>query len=83
MTETDDLPGEADLSRHQKVEFAEFYMAEMPRLVAFIMRFGAGLSEANDIAQQAFVNAYPRWPTIRRPAAYLRTSQAGIYPPQL
>ncbi len=68
MTEAGDLPGEA-----QPIDFAKFYMGEMPKLVAFTMRLGADLSEANDIAQQAFVNAYPKWLEIAHPGAYLRT----------
>jgi RNA polymerase sigma factor (sigma-70 family) len=70
MAEADDLPGEVG----QSIDFAGFYMTEMPKLVGFTMRLGADLSEANDIAQQAFVNAYPRWLTIGHPRAYLRSS---------
>jgi DNA-directed RNA polymerase specialized sigma24 family protein len=74
MTEVGGPPSETYLSQNQKIEFEEFYMGEMPKLAAFTMRLGANLSEATDIAQQAFVNAYPRWPTILHPGAYLRTA---------
>ena len=74
MTDADDPPGKPYLSSPEEAAFSQFYMGEMPRLVAFTMSLGADLSEACDIAQQAFVNAYYRWPTIQNPAAYLRTS---------
>lgn len=70
MAEADDLPSEVG----QSIDFAGFYMTEMPKLVAFTIRLGADLSEARDIAQQVFVNAYPRWQTINHPQAYLRSS---------
>jgi len=72
MTEVGGPPSETRLNQNQTIEFEEFYMSEMPKLAAFAMRLGANLSEAADIAQQAFVNAYPRWSTILHPAAYLR-----------
>jgi RNA polymerase sigma factor (sigma-70 family) len=63
-----------DYGSPQIAEFSEFYKRDMPRLVAFVMRLGADLGEACDVAQQAFVNAYPKWTAIRHHGAYLRTT---------
>jgi RNA polymerase sigma-70 factor (ECF subfamily) len=51
----------------------------MPRLVLFVIHLGADLSEAHDIAQEAFVSALPRWSSIERPTAYLRTTANREY----
>jgi RNA polymerase sigma factor (sigma-70 family) len=59
--------------------FADSFRSEMPRLVLFVMHLGADLSEARDIAQDAFVSALPRWPSIEHPAAYLRTTASREY----
>jgi RNA polymerase sigma factor (sigma-70 family) len=74
MTVPEGLPGEGEGTQNPAVDFASFYMSEMPALVAFTMRLGADLNEAHDIAQEAFVNAFPRWLNIAHPRAYLRTS---------
>jgi RNA polymerase sigma-70 factor (ECF subfamily) len=79
MPEVGDPPSETHLSQNRKVEFEEYYMREMPKLVAFTMRLGANLSEAADIVQQAFVNAYPQWSVILHPGSYLRTSASREY----
>lgn len=74
MTDGQCSPPDAPISECHKADFAEFYRRDLPRLVAFVMRLGADLCEAGDVAQQAFANAYPKWASIRHHAAYLRTA---------
>jgi RNA polymerase sigma-70 factor (ECF subfamily) len=74
VTDDCELPQNTHIGEHEEEEFSEFYRQDMPKLIAFAMRLGADISEARDVAQQAFVNAYPKWPTIRHRGAYLRTA---------
>jgi RNA polymerase sigma factor (sigma-70 family) len=54
------------------VEFDVFYHAERVSLVRFVMFLGADPDTAEDVAQTAFTRAFPKWPTIRFPQAWLR-----------
>jgi RNA polymerase sigma-70 factor (ECF subfamily) len=55
------------------VDFAAFYRAERRPLVRFVMFLGcADADAAEDIAQTAFVRAFPVWETIRFSQAWLR-----------
>ena len=62
--------GVTDVSQ---VEFAACYAAEMPVLVRFLMKCGAGELDAMDAAHNAFVLLYQQWDTVRKPRQWLRT----------
>ncbi len=65
-------PGTAD--------FTGCYTREMPGLVWFVMSLGATAEVAADVAQSAFTDAFPVWPTIRHPRAWLRrVAERGYY----
>jgi RNA polymerase sigma factor (sigma-70 family) len=53
-------------------QFVSYYQIEMPRLVRFVIKLGADYHTAADIAQTAFMKAWPEWPAIRSPDAWLR-----------
>ncbi len=55
-----------------KTDFANCYVKELPSLAWFVMSLGANVHEAADIAQSAFVEAFPKWDSIRHPRAWLR-----------
>ena len=48
-------------------EFAGFYAAELPRVVAQLYALTGDLGEAEEAAQEAFIRAWSRWPHL---AAY-------------
>jgi len=57
----------------QDVDFAVVYRAEHRPLVRFVMFLGCADPDlADDIAHTAFERAFPVWPTIRNPQAWLR-----------
>lgn len=62
--------GATDVSQ---VEFAACYAAELPALVRFLMKCGAGELDATDAAHNAFVLLYQQWHAVRRPRQWLRT----------
>ncbi|HCU91388.1 MAG TPA: hypothetical protein DHU96_00930 [Actinobacteria bacterium] len=43
------------------------------------MSLGGSVEEAADAAQSAFAAAFPAWPTIRHPAAWLRRVAERAY----
>ncbi|BCJ71438.1 RNA polymerase sigma24 factor [Catellatospora sp. IY07-71] len=56
-------------------DFAEFYAATFGRLAAQLHAFTGDLAEAQDLVQEAFSRAYPRWERIAAyddPAAWVR-----------
>jgi RNA polymerase sigma-70 factor, ECF subfamily len=56
-------------------EFAVFFRAEQPRLVALVMALTGSVEVARDIAQEALVRTYQRWPEVgemERPGAWSR-----------
>jgi RNA polymerase sigma-70 factor (ECF subfamily) len=55
------------------LEFTLFYTEQMPRLVAFLIVHGARRGVAADVAQEAMTEAYRKWDSIDRPAAWIRT----------
>jgi RNA polymerase sigma-70 factor (ECF subfamily) len=65
------------------VDFVGGYAQEFPGLVWFLMSQGASAHEAADVAQTAFTEAFPVWPTIRCPRAWLRQVAGRIYHRQL
>lgn len=57
----------------QTVEYALVYQAEKPRLVRFLIQYGANWHEADDAAQRALVALYEQGETVRNPKSWLRT----------
>jgi RNA polymerase sigma factor (sigma-70 family) len=51
-------------------DFDAFFRSRYTDLVAFVMRLGARLDDAEEAAQEAMVAAYASWPRIRDPAAW-------------
>jgi RNA polymerase sigma factor (sigma-70 family) len=62
-----------------KTDFASCYAKELPSLAWFVMSLGANVHEAADVAQSAFVEAFPNWDSIRHPRAWLRQVAGRIY----
>jgi len=60
-------------------DFADCYAREMPGLVWFVMSQGASAEAAADAAQSAFTDAFPVWPTIQHPKAWLRRVAQRAY----
>lgn len=56
-----------------KPAFEDFFRAELPRLVVFLVYLRAPGAAAEDIAQDAMVEAYRKWPDIAAPRAWVRT----------
>ncbi|MFC4049803.1 RNA polymerase sigma factor [Actinomadura syzygii] len=59
-------------------DFLEFFDAEFSSVVRFVMRDGAGVHDAQDSAQHAFVQGWRmardgRWDRIDQPRAWIRT----------
>lgn len=54
-------------------EFARFYRDHIGRLAAYLIYQGAAAHLAADIAQDAMITVYQRWPEIRSPKAYIWT----------
>jgi RNA polymerase sigma-70 factor (ECF subfamily) len=61
------------------LEFELFYLAEMPKVVAFLMVQGAQAATAADIAQEAMLEAYRQWNAIDIPRAWVRTVAARTW----
>lgn len=64
-----------DLRQPEQVqpEFSEFYVAQMPRLIGFVMTLGADAQSATDIAQESMVTTWRYWDGIDiSPHAYVR-----------
>lgn len=51
-------------------KFAAFYREHFPRLMAYLLYQGATASLAADLAQDAMITAYRRWPELTSPRAY-------------
>jgi RNA polymerase sigma factor (sigma-70 family) len=61
------------------VSFADCYARELPGLLWFVMSLGASAEAAADAAQSAFTDAFPVWPTIQHPHAWLRRVAQRAY----
>ncbi|MEU2772889.1 sigma-70 family RNA polymerase sigma factor [Streptomyces sp. NPDC007162] len=59
--------------------FALFYYRHAAGLIRFVMRLGATPHEAADAVHTAFTEAFPRWPQITAPHAWLRTVSTRSY----
>lgn len=68
---------EADVdARVPDDDFAAFYAATCPRLVAVLMRVAGSREDAEELVQEAFVRLVPRWEAVRRyddPEAWVRS----------
>ena len=62
----------ADLRPPADPEFATCYYAEMPALIRFLVKCGAGPDDAADAAQEAFTELFLRWHSVRCPRPWLR-----------
>lgn len=55
------------------VEFSKFYMANVPRLIAFLVCQGVSVLDAADCVQEALIDALPPvWATLEYPYAWCR-----------
>jgi RNA polymerase sigma-70 factor (ECF subfamily) len=52
--------------------FEEYYRADAARLVGFLMKLGAGVHDAADIAQTVLVEMFRTWEQIRSPRKWAR-----------
>jgi RNA polymerase sigma-70 factor (ECF subfamily) len=55
------------------LSFPEFYRQCAPGLVAFVQWLGAGIHEADDVAQETMARAYRSWESIEHPRTWIRT----------
>jgi RNA polymerase sigma-70 factor (ECF subfamily) len=53
-------------------EFAAYYRQSVIRLVGFLIWLGVPPMDAPDVAQEAMIEAYRHWDTIRAPDAWVR-----------
>jgi RNA polymerase sigma-70 factor (ECF subfamily) len=54
--------------------FDDFFRADFPRLVKFLIQMGYGWEDAKDSAAEAMLAACQTWATLRNPRAYVRTA---------
>lgn len=52
--------------------FAAFYREQMPGLVAFVVQLGAGVHDAENVAQETMLRAWKGWETIEYPRKWIR-----------
>jgi RNA polymerase sigma factor (sigma-70 family) len=67
-------------ARDREAGFEEFYVAELPRLVA-LARGLCGPAHAEDVAQEAMLVAYRRWrevSSLERPEAWVRRTCSNL-----
>lgn len=60
-------------------DFVEYYRDDFTRLIRFLIRKGASLSEAEDVAQETMRYALPKWLTIEHPRAWARQTATFIF----
>lgn len=64
------------------IEFEELYRAERTRLIRALLLLTGRVGEAEDLAQEAFVRVYERWPQVRgmeSPAGYLYRTALNLH----
>jgi RNA polymerase sigma factor (sigma-70 family) len=66
-------PGMASPAPGGGHEFARFYRDHISRLAAYLVYQGAAAHLAADIAQDAMITTYQRWPEIKSPKTYTWT----------
>jgi RNA polymerase sigma factor (sigma-70 family) len=52
--------------------FEEFFRADFPRLIGFLINIGYSKGVANDAATDAMAIAYREWPSLESPRAWVR-----------
>ncbi|MEO7889563.1 MAG: SigE family RNA polymerase sigma factor [Vicinamibacterales bacterium] len=63
------------MAASRESDFTAFYQASWPRTVACAYAIAGDLGEAEELAQEAYSRAWPRWSSIREfddPAAWVR-----------
>lgn len=62
-------------TRNRDAEFRDFYLAEAPRLQRLAVMMTGDPDRAADLAQEALLKVYTKWPRIRNedPGPYART----------
>ncbi|MEU4673910.1 sigma-70 family RNA polymerase sigma factor [Amycolatopsis sp. NPDC023774] len=60
------------LARAEADGFAAFYREDIKALVGFVIKLGATLPQAEDVAQRTMTTLYERWATVRHPKAWTR-----------
>jgi RNA polymerase sigma factor (sigma-70 family) len=53
--------------------FASFFQERFSRTVVLLIAMGASRADAEDATQEAMIEAWQRWDSIREPAAWVRT----------
>jgi RNA polymerase sigma factor (sigma-70 family) len=64
------------------LDFEHFFYAEFPRLVRTLYLATAGSSDAEEIAQEAFVRVYERWDSVSQlqsPSGYLFMTAFNVH----
>ena|SRR5947207_12710303 len=64
------------------IDFEDLYLAERVRLVRAMLLLTGRVGEAEDLAQDAFVRVYERWPQIREmdsPTGYLYRTALNLH----
>lgn len=56
----------------QPQQFAEFFHREFSSVIAFLLRQGANYEDAQDAAQEAFLDAFRNWDNLLEPAGWVR-----------
>lgn len=59
-------------------DFDEFFRAELPQLIRFLIHAGFSWEESRDAAAEAMLSAYQGWSEIQHPKAYVRTAAQRI-----
>jgi RNA polymerase sigma-70 factor (ECF subfamily) len=73
------VSADADGVEHPSGSFEDFYRAEHPRVVRLAYALTGSWSVAEDIAQEAFLRALPRFDgQLRRPDAWIRPFVANL-----
>ncbi|GAA3081753.1 sigma-70 family RNA polymerase sigma factor [Streptosporangium carneum] len=54
-------------------EFSAFYRSTFRQLIAFLIKQGASVPIASDIAQDTMIKVYQRWTDIDQPKAWVHT----------
>ncbi|GLY80528.1 RNA polymerase sigma factor [Actinoallomurus iriomotensis] len=59
--------------------FDDYFRYDFPRLTGFMVRLGASVQEAEDVAQQAMLDLFRHWADVSAPEAYARIAAKRIY----
>ncbi|MEV8524889.1 MULTISPECIES: sigma-70 family RNA polymerase sigma factor [unclassified Streptomyces] len=61
------------------VDYDDFFRAEFPKTVRYLMRTGASFEEAEDSAQEAMKALLHKWPGCEHPVGWVRTTAWRAY----